>query len=59
MNGVTFTVDSNGVIHASGTADASADATFALFRTILVPRLTVGNKYTITASVKMEQQEYS
>lgn len=52
MNGVTFTVDSNGVIHASGTADASAGATFALFRTILVPRLTVGNKYTITASVK-------
>lgn len=52
MNGVTFTVDSNGVIHASGTADASADATFALFRTILVPRLTVGNKYTITANVK-------
>lgn len=52
MNGVTFTVDSNGVIHASGTADASADATFALFRTIRVPRLTVGNKYTITASVK-------
>lgn len=52
INGVTFTVDSNGVIHASGTADASADATFALFRTILVPRLTVGNKYTITASVK-------
>lgn len=51
-NGVTFTVDSNGVIHASGTANASADATFALFRTILVPRLTVGNKYTITASVK-------
>lgn len=52
MNGITFTVDSNGVIHASGTADASADATFALFRTILVPSLTVGNKYTITASVK-------
>lgn len=52
MNGVTFTVDSNGVIHASGTADASADATFALFRTILVPRLTVGNKYTITVRVK-------
>lgn len=50
MNGVTFTVDSNGVIHASGTANA--DATFALFRTILVPRLTVGNKYTITANVK-------
>lgn len=51
-NGVTFTVDLNGVIHASGTADASVDATFALFRTILVPRLTVGNKYTITTSVK-------
>lgn len=51
-NGVTFTVDQNGVIHASGTADASVDATFALFRTILVPRLTVGNKYTITTSVK-------
>lgn len=51
-NGVTFTVDSKGIIHASGTADASADATFALFRTILVPCLTVGNKYTMTASVK-------
>lgn len=50
MNGVTFTVDPNGVIHASGTANASA--TFALFRAILVPRLTVGNKYTITTSVK-------
>lgn len=51
-NGITFTVDSNRVIHASGTANASVDATFALFRTILVPCLTVGNKYTITASVK-------
>lgn len=51
-NGITFTVDSKGVIHASGTAYASADATFALFRTILVPCLTVGNKYTMTASVK-------
>lgn len=51
-NGITFTVDSKGVIHTSGTADASADATFALFRTILVPCLTVGNKYTMTASVK-------
>lgn len=52
MHGVTFTVDSKGIIHASGTADASADATFALFRTILVPCLIVGNKYTMTASVK-------
>lgn len=51
-HGVTFTVDSKGIIHASGTADASVDATFALFRTILVPRLIVGNKYTMTASVK-------
>lgn len=52
INGITFTVDSKGVIHASGTANASADATFALFRTILVPCLIVGNKYTMTASVK-------
>lgn len=51
-NGITFTVDSGGVIHASGTATANVDATFALFRTILVPCLTVGNKYTMTASVK-------
>lgn len=51
-NGVTFTVDSKGIIHASGTADASVDATFALFRTILVPCLIVGKKYTMTASVK-------
>lgn len=51
-HGVTFTVDSKGIIHASGTADASVDATFALFRTILVPSLIVGNKYTMTASVK-------
>lgn len=51
-HGVTFTVDSKGIIHASGTADASFDATFALFRTILVPCLIVGNKYTMTASVK-------
>lgn len=51
-HGVTFTVDSKGIIHASGTADASVDATFSLFRTILVPCLIVGNKYTMTASVK-------
>lgn len=51
-HGVTFTVDSKGIIHASGTADASVNATFALFRTILVPCLIVGNKYTMTASVK-------
>lgn len=51
-HGVTFTVDSKGIIHASGTADASIDATFALFKTIIVPCLIVGNKYTMTASVK-------
>lgn len=51
-HGVTFTVDSKGIIHASGTADASVDATFELFKTILVPCLIVGNKYTMTASVK-------
>lgn len=49
-NGITFTVDSNRVIHASGTATDSA--TFALFRTILVPSLTVGNRYTMSATVK-------
>lgn len=52
INGVTFTVDSKGIIHASGTADASVDATFTLFRTILAPCLIVGKKYTMTASAK-------
>lgn len=50
INGITFTVDSNRVIHASGTATDSA--IFALFRTILVPCLTVGNRYTMSATVK-------
>lgn len=49
-NGITFTVDSNRAIHASGTANA--DATFALFRTIFVPCLTVGNRYAMSATVK-------
>lgn len=49
-NGITFTVDSNGIIHASGTANNQAH--YAVFRKILVPCLTVGNKYTMTLAVK-------
>lgn len=49
-NGITFTVDSNGVIHASGTA--TAVAYYVLFKNSLLPCLTVGNKYTMTLTVK-------
>lgn len=49
-NGITFTVDSNGIFHASGTANNRAH--YAVFRKILVPCLTVGNKYTMTLAVK-------
>lgn len=48
--GITFTVDSNGVIHASGTA--TANAYYLLFKGSLLPCLTVGNKYTMTLKVK-------
>jgi hypothetical protein len=48
--GITFTVDSNGVIHASGTATATAY--YVLFKNSLLPFLTVGNKYTMTLTVK-------
>lgn len=48
--GITFTVDSNGVIHASGTATATAY--YALFKHSLLPCLAVGNKYTMTLTVK-------
>lgn len=48
--GITFTVDSNGVIHASGTATATAY--YILFKNSLLPFLTVGNKYTMTLTVK-------
>lgn len=48
--GITFTVDSNGVIHASGTATATAH--YGLFKNSLLPCLTVGNKYTMTLTVK-------
>jgi hypothetical protein len=48
--GVTFTVDSNGVFHASGTATAIAH--YSLFTNRLLPCLAVGNKYTMTLTVK-------
>lgn len=49
-NGITFTVDSKGVIHASGTA--SDTARYTLYTGALIPCLTVGNKYTMTLNVK-------
>lgn len=48
--GITFTVDSNGVIHASGTATATAY--YILFKNSLLPCLAVGKKYTMTLTVK-------
>lgn len=48
--GITFTIDSNGVIHASGTATATAY--YILFKHSLLPCLAVGNKYTMTLTVK-------
>ncbi|WP_418317743.1 hypothetical protein [Segatella sp.] len=48
--GITFTVDSNGVIHAYGTATETAY--YILFKKSLLPCLTVGNKYTMTLTVK-------
>lgn len=48
--GITFTVDSNGVIHASGTATATAY--YILLKNSLLPCLAVGNKYTMTLTVK-------
>ena len=48
--GITFTIDSNGVIHASGTATATAY--YILFKNSLFPCLAVGNKYTMTLTVK-------
>ena len=49
-NGITFTVDSKGVIHASGTASDTAH--YTLYTGALIPCLTVGNKYTMTLNVK-------
>lgn len=49
-HGITFTIDSNGAIHASGTA--TKNAYYVLFRNSLLPCLAVGNKYTMTLTVK-------
>lgn len=49
-NGITFTVDSNGVIHASGTSNGTAH--YALVRTSIIPCLIPNKKYVITLTVK-------
>lgn len=49
-NGITFTVDSKGVIHASGTASYTAH--YTLYTDALIHCLTVGNKYTMTLNVE-------
>lgn len=49
-NRITFTVDSKGVIHASGTASDTAH--YILYTDALIPCLTVGNKYTMTLNVE-------
>lgn len=49
-NGITFTVDSKRVIHASGTASNIAHYTLYIYA--LIPCLTVGNKYTMTLNVE-------
>ena len=49
-NGITFTVDSNGVIHASGTSNGIV--CYALVRTSIIPCLIPNKKYVITLTVK-------
>lgn len=49
-NGITFTVDSKRIIHASGTATRTAFYSF-VYGTI-IPCITVGKKYTMTLTVK-------
>lgn len=49
-NGITFTVDSKRIIHASGTATSTAFYSF-VYGTI-IPYITVGKKYTMTLTVK-------
>lgn len=49
-NGIVFSVDQDGTVHASGTA--TSDAYYTLFSDALIPCLIVGNKYTMTATVK-------
>lgn len=48
-NGITFSVDPDGTIHASGTATATAH--YGLFFNSTMPCLTVGKKYTLTLKV--------
>lgn len=49
-NGITFTVDSKRIIHASGTATSAAFYSF-VYGTI-IPCITVGKKYTMTLTIK-------
>lgn len=49
-NGITFTVDSNGVIHAKGTA--TGNAFYNLVHGSIIPCLKPGTKYTLTMTVK-------
>lgn len=49
-NGITFTLDSKRIIHASGTATSTAFYSF-VYGTI-IPCITVGKKYTMTLTVK-------
>lgn len=49
-NGITFTVDSKRIIHASGTATSTAF--YALVYGTIIPCITVGKKYTMTLTVK-------
>lgn len=49
-NGITFTVDSKRIIHASGTA--TSRAFYIFFYGTIIPCITVGKKYTMTLTVK-------
>lgn len=49
-NGITFTLDSKRIIHASGTATSTAFYSF-VYGTI-IPCITIGKKYTMTLTVK-------
>ena len=49
-NGITFTVDSKRIIHASGTATSAAFYSFV--HGTIIPCITVGKKYTMTLTVK-------
>lgn len=49
-NGITFTVDSKRIIHASGTATGTAF--YTLVYSTIIPCITVGKKYTMTLTVK-------